>query len=522
MIAPEVMPEPINPPRIQPSASLETFGGGQGLEAIGQQEQNITRAGGEIAAFEKIRADQTAVEEAIGNKLSPALTQILHDPQNGAMARIQRATSIDDIHKIHDDVLKQYDTTAKEIASKLSGPAQIGVYNKHAYSFGDSLNRTLMVAGDQKFKELDNKSFLSFIDNTTAQDALMWSQHTDPNYLKARTDLLNDHINQYAFRNGLGKDQKEELTSKVFSNYHAAIIDRMLADSQKDSDYDQATKYFNEHKDQIANLDVRGNVEKMLDAIPKQKKAMEKQANEDRYTANDRQVILNIGSSNYSVNEAFRQYQNDEIDESTYKWARSQLLSPNFQTQKMMASDPDTYNSIREMQLQGGSPREIQDKIKEGITEKKLMPNEIDYLTKLTQNIKPTERDRQIESAANYVRDSANRYFDPGSSRFGNLFGMEDKANQKRSEKTEALVKQFYEEVDSKKIKDPEEIRGAAERIFETAIRKEHPHIPAGKLPDVVLTVDGKLIKLLNGEEPSQAKPKYKITPTMAQDVEAQ
>src|SRR5579875_404552 len=82
---PEVNPEPIPNVREQVAASPETFGGGQGLEAIGQQTQKISADAGDIAAFERIRADQTAVQDATA-KLSAIHTDLLTNPETGLPA----------------------------------------------------------------------------------------------------------------------------------------------------------------------------------------------------------------------------------------------------------------------------------------------------------------------------------------------------------------------------------------------------------------------------------------------------
>lgn len=251
IIAPEVAPQPIPNVRMEPAATTETFGGGAGLEAVGQQGQKIAADAGAIAAFEKIRADQTAVQEAAA-KLSEAHTQILYDPETGVLA--SRGTNSFQAQKEGWD---QYRKTANQISSTLHGEAQVGAFNKEALAMGDTFNRTTMAHVDTQLKEHDKNTFNSLVLNLTDQGAMAYG---DPLHRQLLLGMLDDHAKQYARRNGLSDDEQEAMQSKINSDFHRQVIARMLGD-RKDL---LANQYFTEHKDDIADSDVRDHIDGML------------------------------------------------------------------------------------------------------------------------------------------------------------------------------------------------------------------------------------------------------------------
>jgi hypothetical protein len=254
--APNILPEPIRPPRIQPQASLETFGGGQGLEQIGQETQKIASAGGEIAALEKIRYDKVAAEEAIGNKLAPTMT----DLQSKAMAAIHQANDPKEVMKIHDDFLQQANAEQKKIIGGLSNEYQIGAANLHAVPMFNSFSKSLTAHVNQRVDKLYDGSFHSSVDNLIAQSSINWPQSLNPEIQKTNYARLQYSINNYSDHFGLSGEQKEELESKIYTKYNAANINQMLSEKQ----YDQAQKYFDANQDKIIVPEIRDKIQKAL------------------------------------------------------------------------------------------------------------------------------------------------------------------------------------------------------------------------------------------------------------------
>lgn len=507
LIAPEVNPEPIRAPDIQPAATVETFGGGQGLEKINQQVQNIAETGGELAAFAKIGADQQAVEEAVGSKLSPFLTQLQQD----SISKIHQASSMDEVHAAHDAALESYNKTAKKIGSDLTNGNQIAAYNKHAYSMGDSFNRVITASTYERGKALDKSAFTSYVDNTTAQAALSWGnlQSKDANGItqqQKNIDTLSDHADQYGFRNGMNPDEVKELKSKVLSNYHANVIDRMLSDDQSKV----ANQYFSDYKDQITQLDTRDNIETNLDKIPKQKEAQAKQAVEDKYKSNGRDALINLIDGKMSLSEVQRLYKNDDIDKSTYEHIQGKLSRPDIY-EKAEESDPEVFNNVRQAQLnKSATPNEILRMISDGQADKEIRPDDAQYLKGMTKDMPASPQDKAVEAQANSIRDFGNRYFSDTS-----FFGKQKNEDRAKSEVND-MVSQFYRSADGSKATG-EQLKDIRNQVIENAVRKKYPGIPPGKLPDIVVDIKGKVTRLLTPEEPSVAKPKYRVTPTESQ-----
>lgn len=511
IIAPEVTPEPTRLPQEESQANAATFGGGPGLEQIGNEMGNIAKTGARIAINEKIKADQSAVEEAVGSKLSPALTKMTYDPDSGALARISRSTSVDDALKIQKETLDDYDRTAKDIASKLKGQDQIAGFNKHAFIYGDNLNRTLMAHVDQHVKQQDEKSFNSFVDNSISQAALSYG---DESQRKTLLSMMDDHAIQFAKRNGMDSEQLKDIKSRINSGYHSAIIDQMLNDGQDK----MANGYFNENKSDITDLKVRDNIERNLEVVPKQKEELAKHQQEETYKANMKQSMLDMFDGKLTLSEAQRRFRDGQLDKSDYDLLEGKLSKPDAEIIRATEiSEPGVFNQIRKAQLSdSNTPGEIQRMIAGGAADGKISPTDGKYLLSLTSEMPPNPRDRMIESHANNLRDFGNRYFSET-----NIFGFPTN-KEKTSQETEGMVSDFYKAVDSSKATG-DQVQEIRNQIKKTAMQKRFPGL--GNLdnaPDVVVNVKGQVIRLLNPDERSNLKAKYKITPTESQKVEDQ
>lgn len=252
LTAPDIQDQPINAPRIQANASPESFGGGQGLEAEGQAGKALGTVGGEMAALERVRADQTAYQEAAA-KLGGEASKILYDPQAGVLT--SKGTNA---MPAHDKGWETFRKTANDIAGTLHGEAQVGAFNKYALTLGQEFNRTAMAHVSRQLDEHDTKTFNAFVQNTTDFGAMTYG---DPMTRQRSIQSLNTTVDHYAQRNGFGPEEKQELQSKVISNFHDQVISRMLVDKNDM----MAQKYFAENKDSITNSAIREKVEKQLE-----------------------------------------------------------------------------------------------------------------------------------------------------------------------------------------------------------------------------------------------------------------
>jgi len=85
IIAPEVSPEPIPGVHDESAVTPTALGAGPGAAEAGQEVQQIAKETGDISTFERIRFDQTAVQEAKA-KLSASYSDLLYNPENGVLA----------------------------------------------------------------------------------------------------------------------------------------------------------------------------------------------------------------------------------------------------------------------------------------------------------------------------------------------------------------------------------------------------------------------------------------------------
>lgn len=237
--APDESPQVVPSVREQSSATVDTFGGGAGLNTEATEINQIAQQTGEIAALEKVRADQTAVEEAQANA-SKLTTDVLYDPETGVLA--SRGTNALQAQK---DGMKRFQSGMNQISMGLNGGEQVGAFNKWALAQGTVVNQHMMTHVDQQLKEHDAGSFKYLLENQAGLAAL---SHGNPDALKLSFDTVNDNAIAFAKRNRLDPDQTKELVQNSNDKMHASVIDGMLKFQSDDS----ADRYFEANKDNMS------------------------------------------------------------------------------------------------------------------------------------------------------------------------------------------------------------------------------------------------------------------------------
>lgn len=247
MAAPDVPEQPIPNVRVQPTATLETFGGGAGLEQEGQAIQQIAASGGEIGAFEKIKADQAAYEEA-ANKLTEHSSQVASEALHA-----QGVNSI----PAHDAAIAAIRKKANEIAGTLHGEQQIGAFNKYAYNLDSEVNRQLGAHVSVEMEKHYDKTADAFIKNTTEFAA---ANYGDPMTRQRSLQSIDTTLDGYAQRKGMDGEETKLMRSNVHSNFHEQTIDMMLNDPKTAP---MANQYYQENKADI-NLATRERLDKTI------------------------------------------------------------------------------------------------------------------------------------------------------------------------------------------------------------------------------------------------------------------
>ena len=494
LIAPDAQEQPIQAPHLQAPTTPSTFGGGPGVEQEGQNVQKIAEATGEIASLEILRQNQTAVQEA-NAKLSAYHTDLLTNPQTGVLtARGPAAMTA------QEEAWKAYQQKANDLTDGLSNPIQKGAFTKDALAMGDTLQQTMAIHVDSELKKHDDETFKQFNANTIDNAALLWG---NPHARELAEGKLVDNATQYARRNRMTPEDTDALVLDVKGGLYKQTVNQALKERQ----YDAAQKIFSEHQDDMDGK-TKMETKDLLDTIPKQQRALDKANQADYYKANMRDAMLNMFDGKMSLSEAQRLFKEDKLDKSDYDLLETKLSKPDAMVMRSFSvSDPETFNSIRQAQLNGSkSPGEIQRMIAEGSVDKKITPDDGKYLLKVNNDKPPTPRDKQIEGEANNLRDFGNRYF-AETNFIGNPTNQD--ATNKQSEE---LVNNFYTAIDKAKASG-EDIDTIRDQVKKTAMTKRFPGLGnLDKAPDVVIDIKGHVTRLLNPDQHSALKPKYRIT----------
>jgi hypothetical protein len=237
--APDVTPQPIQGVRVSADTNDTTFGGGPGLQAVGQQGQDIAKSVGEIATFEKIRADQTAIEEAQAK--ATALTQnALYNPQTGFMG-----TKGKDAAEVQQDTSNSIQKGLNDISSTLTGDEQKGGFNKWALEHYGVVNQQMMGHVQTQLVEHDKNSYGSLLDNTASNLAM---SHGNQDAINHAFQTIDTNTQAFAQRNRYDKDGTDALMQDAHDKLYSAIIYGKLK-FQKDG---SAQSYFDSVKDNIS------------------------------------------------------------------------------------------------------------------------------------------------------------------------------------------------------------------------------------------------------------------------------
>lgn len=164
--APEVESQPIPSVRLSDDTSPTTFGGGPGAEQATHEEQQISGDVGEIATFEKIRADQTVVDDA-KTKANNLASNILYDPQTGVLG--SKGTNAVEAHQQGITNLKK---GLNDISSTLNGDEQVGPFNKWSQELAKISNQAMMAHVDKQMEEHQKNVHDSIQEQSAAGAAL--------------------------------------------------------------------------------------------------------------------------------------------------------------------------------------------------------------------------------------------------------------------------------------------------------------------------------------------------------------
>lgn len=237
--APDVNPQPIQSGGLSVETTPTTFGGGPGVEQEVQTTQRLSGDIGEIATFEKIRADQTAVDDAQSKALA-LKQQVLYDPETGVLG----SKGTDSIGA-HQEGITKLQHGLNDISSGLNGDQQIGPFNKWAQGLAATANQTMMSHVDKEMADHRTDVFNSTVENSSASAAL---EHGNPQAVDFYRNTANQAALNYARDNRLDPDQTKQLVQDTNDKVQIGVINGML----KFQTYDDAQKYLESNKENIS------------------------------------------------------------------------------------------------------------------------------------------------------------------------------------------------------------------------------------------------------------------------------
>jgi len=226
------------------------------------------------------------------------------------------------------------------------------------------------------------------------------------------------------------------------------------------------------------------------------------------YEVGMRQSMLDMFDGKLTLSEAQRRYRDDVIKESDYNVLERKMVTPDYELlRKLRFSDPQTFNDIRHDQLDNSkSPGEIDRMIASGNADGKITNEDAKYLVQVNKGLPPDPRDQKIAAQAASVKDFGERYFKQNF--FDEMFNKEKKVKD-----VDAMVTEFYKRIDKEQAQG-DRIDQVAHEVIADNVKKKHPEISRLEdIPHIIVEINGRVQRLLNPDQKTKLKAKYKIVP---------
>lgn len=473
--------------RVQPGATVETFGGGPGLERIREGVES-TALNVQKYAFEAQKAaDEIAVQDS---DLQVSLSQ------NKIQSEILKKTG-KDAAGAKDYLDQEWKKTSEDALKSVSNDRQRQMLEKKLFARYSSLDEFAQKHMAVQFKQHDENSTKSFIENERNDAAL---NAGDPKKVAESLFRQEETFKKYADRNGLGEEELKNGLSEIRTQTHMAAIDGLLTSG----DTAAAKSYYEQNKKQITGKDAKGFVD-YLDSRTKRVEAEKAYQQKQVYSQNLRKTTLDLFDGNLTINELKRRYREGEIDLSGYNSVERKFTDEYKWYQKKGAGDSgySSFNEIRSAINSGDfTPRQINDMILE---KSDLQPEDATYLTKLIKEVPPSPKEKSMESNAAAIREFGERYI--SENWMDRIFNQ-----KKKDQEVESMVSEFYKRVDSENP-DAEKMSAIAKEITFNKVKKRYPELSKYEdMPHVVIDAKGKVQRLLSPDNKTNIKPDFTVT----------
>ncbi len=371
----------------------------------------------------------------------------------------------------------------------------------------------------EKFNQLMDQTYLNYRDNVIGHEAGQLKQNdrnilesnlsqrvneagsiSDP--LKLKTEINTGNAILYSGLKDMGTDD-DTISLKMNEYTKDMVLSSLKYPLQTNPN--QAQYIYSGIKDTIP-MGIRADIEKEIEVSTRRFIEMQKYLREQQYDSAMRQSLLDMMDGRLSLSEAQRLYRKDILKQSDYDLIERKMVSPDYELLRTLKfSDPSTFNAIRESQIdKSKTPGELLREIAAGLADKKIVSDDAKYLIERTKELPSDPIDNIILSEANNIRDFGNRYF-------RNEFLGFEIGESKKEQETEKLISDFYKKVDGEKA-TPERVNEISKELISGFVKKRYPELSRVEdMPHVVIDVNGKIQKLINPNQKTKLKPKYRL-----------
>jgi len=236
--------------RVNTSAPLEAFGGGDGLERVNAAVGQLANTGARIALEEREKADDVATQDYYA-KLAREKQRLQWDPNSGAMVKRGK-----DALGVMEEYGTQFDKFADSLEKDLKNENQRAIARKIRLQQRMDLDNHLerhTFSEAQALADETTKSGLLVAQNEAVLN------YSDPQKIKESINTQVALLQSAAQRKGLPAESFQVLVQDATSKTHAAVLSRMLANG----DDLAASDYFKNNKPQMTGADA-ASLEKAL------------------------------------------------------------------------------------------------------------------------------------------------------------------------------------------------------------------------------------------------------------------
>lgn len=478
-------PDSLNPipgARLNPNAAnSEAFGGGQSLENVSTASRNTLFTAEKIMIQHRMAADETAAQDAditaglLENKLRTDAVKMRGKDAIGAK----------------DIIDTEWKKEIDKISGSLGNDRQRQMFLKKANARYVSLDQTIQT-------HTANETTRYQIETTDAHmqsELTTVTQNSNNQDLVARSMAIRESdFMRKAGILGYDETQIKQGLSEVRSETHQAVIEGMVANK----DFESAKKYYEANKSNLVGEPAK-NMENYIKSKERSSAELAAAEQERMFDENNHQLLKDEVSGNLTYSELVRRWNLGMIKDSDFKSAQERLLDPSKLEirdafKKYTSPSPETFNELRSMQISGQRTAPQISRLAADARSKGLLSDD-DYKYIINaKNGQPNNANHErLNYKASYVRDFAKNYYSDDSI------------------SSESIVRDFYKRADAVNA-DGEAIDGVADEIIKEKIFARYPEISKlSDLPDITVTVDGKIDRMFGRKKTTNLKAKYKI-----------